>query len=312
MAGDGPGCATVRSPSDLPEAITSGATDINDVISPFSPRGPSSCGGEIKPEVAAPGVNIRSSSNDGAYQTWSGSSLAAPHLAGTAALVLSADPTLSQIELTTILTETALCIEDLSCGGTPCPDGANNVYGWGRIDAFEAVSLTLDGISYDIPWLSEDPAGATLGAGEGISLSVTFDAAGLKPGAYLGLLDVESDDPVAPHVSVPVTLTVDPELPCDPVDVISVATETLGCAVAFGADLTGTEPFTYAWDFGALGSWTVPTPTVDFEISGTYAYTLTASNCGTHTATKAGSVTVICEPSVEYVYYYLPLVVGQK
>jgi hypothetical protein len=295
LAGDGPACYSLWSPSDLLGAVSAGATDAGDVISPFSPRGPSYCTEEIKPEVSAPGVNIRSSSNDGTYDIWSGTSLAAPHLAGTATLVLSADPDLGPLEAFSTITNTAFCIEDLFCGGTPCPDGGNNIYGWGRIDAFEAVSLTLGGASYDIPWLSVDPAGATLGPGEGISLSVAFDAAGLEPGAYLGLLDVESDDPVAPHVSVPVTLTVESEPSCDPVDVVTVTTEISGCVVAFGAELAGTEPFTYAWDFGAFGASSVPTPTIDFGASSTYPYALTVSNCsGAYSDTLSGTVTVEC------------------
>jgi subtilisin family serine protease len=295
LGGDGPACYSLWSPSDLPGAVAVGGTDAADVIAPFSPRGPSYCTEEIKPEVSAPGVNIRSSSNDGAYQIWSGSSLAAPHLAGTAALVLSADPDLGSLEALSTITNTAFCIQDLLCGGTPCPDGGNNIYGWGRIDAFEAVSLTLSGVSYDLPWLSVDPTGATLGPGEGISLSVTFDAAGLEPGAYLGLLDVESDDPVAPHVSVPVSLTVELEPSCDPVDVLTITTEISGCAVAFVADLTGTAPFTYAWDFGAFGSSTVPTPTIDFGASSSYPYTLTAFNCSdVYSDTLSGMVTVEC------------------
>jgi subtilisin family serine protease len=307
LAGDGPACYSIWSPSDLLGAISAGATDAADMISSFSPRGPSLCTTEIKPEVAAPGVNIRSSSNDGAYQTWSGTSLSAPHLAGTAALVLSADPDLGPLQAFSAITNTAFCIEDLSCGGTPCPDGANYVYGWGRIDAFEAVSLTLGGVSYDIPWLSVDPAGATLGPGEGISLSVDFDAAGLEPGTYLGLLDVESDDPVAPHVSVPATLTVELEPSCDPVDVVTVTTGISGCAVAFGADLAGTEPFTYAWDFGAFGLPTVPTPTIDFGASGTYPFTLTVSNCSAaYSDTMTGTVAVECAAPTWYIY--LPLV----
>jgi len=292
--GSGPGCGTVSSPAALAQAVSAGATDSSDQIAPFSSRGPSPCDGQIKPEVAAPGVNIRSSYVDGGYQVWSGTSLSAAHLAGAAALVLSANLNLDPEEIKEIVEGTALCLEDLSCGGTPCPDGANNVYGWGRIDAFEAVSLTLSGLEYDLPWLSETPQSGTLGPGERISIAVTFDASGLEPGVYLGLLDAESTDPATPHLGVPVTLTV--LTPCDPVEILALITDTQGCTVTFRAELSGTPPYVYEWDLGPLGSSTAPTVTVNFGVSGSYPYTLTVSNCeGASTDTLTGTVTVECE-----------------
>jgi hypothetical protein len=277
----------VASPADLPAAFTAGATDVNDVIASFSPRGPS-CYGEIKPETAAPGVNIRSSNNDGGYVSGSGTSWAAAHLAGTAALVLSADPTLSQDELETLIRDTALCIEDLSCGGSACPDGANNIYGWGRIDAFEAVSTTLGGVD-SIPWLTETPISGTLAPGEGLAVKVRFDATGLEYGTYVGLLDVENNDPVTPHVSVPVTLTVGPA--CEPVADLAVNWEPgspgAGEVVTFTAAATGTEPITFDWD---LGDGTVATGRVithTFGVTGTYTVVLTATNaCGLETVAE--------------------------
>jgi subtilisin family serine protease len=142
IGGEGPGCSLIRSPADMVGAFAAGATDGDDNISGFSARGPG-CYGAIKPEVSAPGVNIRSSTNDGGYQVWSGTSFSAAHLAGAAALVLSADPSLGLDELETIVKDTAVCRDDLMCGGSPCPDGMNNTYGWGRIDAYEAVAAAL-------------------------------------------------------------------------------------------------------------------------------------------------------------------------
>ena len=145
IGSEGPGCSLIRSPADMVGTFTAGATDMDDDISGFSARGPS-CWGPLKPEVSAPGVNIRSSTNDGGYDVWSGTSFAAAHLAGAAALVLSADPSLNLDDLTAIVKETAVCREDLTCGGSPCPEGMNNVYGWGRIDAYEAVAAAWGGL----------------------------------------------------------------------------------------------------------------------------------------------------------------------
>jgi subtilisin family serine protease len=142
IGGEGPGCGLTRSPADMVGTFAAGATDSDDNISGFSARGPG-CYGAIKPEVSAPGVSIRSSTNDGGYQVWSGTSFSAAHLAGAAALVLSADPSLAMDELITLVEGTAVCRQDLMCGGTSCPGGMNNVYGAGRIDAYEAVAAAL-------------------------------------------------------------------------------------------------------------------------------------------------------------------------
>ncbi len=62
----------------------------------------------------------------------------------------------------------------------------------------------------DLPWVSENPANGVIAPGGGQPVDVVFDAHGLEPALYLGLLDVESDDPVRPHVGVSLTLTVVP------------------------------------------------------------------------------------------------------
>ena len=176
---------------------------------PFSSRGPASCNpGELKPDLSAPGVNIRTSNTGGGYITTSGTSWSAAHTAGAAALVISADPSLGPDAVEDILFTTALCLDDFSCSGGPCPL-PNNVYGHGRIDAFEAVSATLGSQpGFDLPWLSETPISGTLAAGEGVAVQITYDATGLSTAVYTGALGIASSDPLTPFVSVPVTLDV--------------------------------------------------------------------------------------------------------
>src|SRR4029078_7984923 len=58
---EGPACGTARSPGDLPETYAAGAFAQNGTIAGFSSRGPSAFGGIIKPNIAAPGANVRSS-----------------------------------------------------------------------------------------------------------------------------------------------------------------------------------------------------------------------------------------------------------
>jgi len=205
----GPSCASMGSPADLPEALAAGATDNNDHIASFSSRGPATCNpGEVKPDLSAPGVSIRTSNTGGGYTTTSGTSWSAAHTAGAAALVISADPSLGPDRVEDILYTTALCIDDSSCTGGPCPL-PNNVYGHGRIDAFEAVSATINTPpAYDLPWLSEAPIRGTLAAGASVAVQVTFDATGLSTGVYTGALGIASSDPITPFISVPVTLNV--------------------------------------------------------------------------------------------------------
>jgi len=103
------------------------------VIAGFSSRGPSPLDPDVvKPNVSAPGVNVRSAFPGDRYAELSGTSMATPHVAGTAALMLQAHPGLSVKLLRFIIERTSHPL------GDPIP---NNTFGHGQIDAFEAVDL---------------------------------------------------------------------------------------------------------------------------------------------------------------------------
>ncbi len=128
---------SIGAPGNAPEAITVGATDVDDNVASFSGRGPSFYEGEQKPELSAPGVNVNSTVPGGGYSgpTWSGTSMAAPHVAGLIALMVSADlqdgyRDFNVDELERFMEYTAV---DL---GDPGPD---DDYGYGRIDAYNGV-----------------------------------------------------------------------------------------------------------------------------------------------------------------------------
>ncbi len=130
----GRGDGSIATPAGFPESVAVGATDFEDAIASLSSRGPSFWN-EIKPEVSAPGVDIRSSVPGGGYEGgWNGTSMAAPHAAGLVALLLSANPNLNVDEVEDFMKYTAA---DLG------PAGPDNAYGWGRIDAYEAVRWAL-------------------------------------------------------------------------------------------------------------------------------------------------------------------------
>ncbi len=134
----GPNCNTSTSPGDYPASYSAGAFDINNSIAGFSSRGASALGGELKPNIAAPGVNVRSSRPNSTYGSSSGTSMASPHVAGTVALMWAAAPAIvGDIAATrALLDSTAIDTPNLTCGGT---DDDNNVFGEGRLDAFAAV-----------------------------------------------------------------------------------------------------------------------------------------------------------------------------
>jgi subtilisin family serine protease len=148
IGNSGPASNTTGSPGNVPSAYGVGAVDSTDLIASFSSRGPVTwidppLGTFIKPDISAPGVQIYSSIPGGTWQwhgdgyDWSGTSMATPHVTGTVALMRQANPTLTVDQIKEILAQTA--IDE----GTA---GMDNDYGWGRVNAFAAVSAALTGI----------------------------------------------------------------------------------------------------------------------------------------------------------------------
>lgn len=126
------------SPGDNPESFAVGAVDSTLNIASTSSSGPSACDGSFFPDVVAPGVSVRTADLTvggvfpNSYASVSGTSFAAPHVAGTIALLRQANPDTSVAELEQALTGSAL---DLGAVG------ADNDYGYGMIDAVAANDL---------------------------------------------------------------------------------------------------------------------------------------------------------------------------
>lgn len=141
----GSGCGTIDDPAAIYDAsFTVGATDSSDNIASFSSRGPVTvdASNRPKPDIAGPGVSVRSSVPGNSYGTKSGTSMAGPNVAGVVALVISAHPELrGQVDiLERLLEQTAVPRTTVqTCGGVAGTQVPNNTYGWGRADALAAL-----------------------------------------------------------------------------------------------------------------------------------------------------------------------------
>ncbi|MFN2468521.1 MAG: S8 family serine peptidase [Gaiellaceae bacterium] len=152
---EGPACDTVASPlGNYDIAFSVGATEDladDEIVAAFSSRGPSvgDTAPDLKPNVVAPGTSVRSSILANGYGNKSGTSMAAPHVAGLVALIISAAPTLAGNVpvLESILQRTAvpLPMPAQPCGGDLPNERPNNTWGFGRIDALDAVQMALTG-----------------------------------------------------------------------------------------------------------------------------------------------------------------------
>ncbi len=145
---DGGSCASINKPPAIYAAsFTVGASDNNSTIASFSSRGLVTVDGSNrqKPDVVAPGLSIYSTVPNG-YGIQSGTSMAAPHVAGVVALLISADPSLAGdvAALESLLRSSALARTTTeNCGGVPGTQIPNPTYGYGRVDALAAVQAAL-------------------------------------------------------------------------------------------------------------------------------------------------------------------------
>ncbi|MCB0820751.1 MAG: S8 family serine peptidase, partial [Bacteroidetes bacterium] len=140
---EGPSVSSISLPQyvtmDSLSIFTVGALDGNSQnlpIASFSSRGPTPCDvpdeWKIKPEVSAPGVDVRSSVQWDGYAFYSGTSMAGPHVAGAVLLLKEAFPTLSGREILNALYQSAIDLGET---------GEDNVYGKGVINLENAYNF---------------------------------------------------------------------------------------------------------------------------------------------------------------------------
>lgn len=204
---EGPYTMSIRNPADRATSPTAsfsvGAADANVAGFPvpaFSSRGPSACDGSAKkPEIAAPGVAIRSAYKGQTYKLINGTSMAAPHVAAAVTLLRQYNPELTPEQIKTALLSTAHDID---------APGEDNASGRGMIDLEAAVAslpspnfpivstgqVTLDPNGDGVPALGEDielvvPISGDVVDAENVSLQlsmITVGASITSGTSYLG------------------------------------------------------------------------------------------------------------------------------
>jgi len=214
------GYGTISSPGNAPGAITVAAVTARDVIADFSSAGPTPVSLQMKPDVAAPGVNIMSSlpNDQGTFGLLSGTSMASPHVAGAAALLKERHPSWTVAQLKSALEQS----------GDPIAAPATR-QGGGVVDLPRA----------DVPLLFAQPTGLSfrqLPPGATGSADVALSDAGGGAGDWTvssTLLGGGGAGSVAvpPTVTVPGTLTVQATAGAQPGDVTGFVVLTRGTDV---------------------------------------------------------------------------------
>lgn len=206
----GPGCGSVNTPAAIYDSSFSvGATDSNDNIASFSARGPVTVDGSnrLKPDISAPGVGIRSTTRGGGYGGSNGTSMAAPHVAGLATLLISANPSLAgQVDiLEELMRQTAVPRTTTDgCGGDSETAVPNHSYGWGRIDAWAAYQA----VQPPVLTVAKSTNSATVRPGQLISYTLTvINNHPVQAATALLLTDTLPSDTTLISATVPYTQT---------------------------------------------------------------------------------------------------------
>jgi subtilisin family serine protease len=195
------GRGSVGSPGSTPDAITVAASTKAGVIASFSSSGPTPVSAQLKPDVTAPGADILSSvpSTEGGWAVYNGTSMASPHIAGSAALLKQRHPTWTVAQIKSALVQTAV---PAYTDATRRVEAPTTREGGGFVNLPRA----------DNPLLFAAPTGLSFGLVRPGAAALTrtvalADAGGGAAPWTVGVVEQQGHDP-AVAVAVPATATV--------------------------------------------------------------------------------------------------------
>jgi subtilisin family serine protease len=195
------GAGSVSSPANSEAAIAVGAVSISGSTrthAEFSSVGPTTISLRLKPDVAAPGVDVLSSIPGRGWSELSGTSMASPHVAGAAALLRQRHPAWTVAQLKAALVETGI---DSVVRGRP----AGPRFQGGGVIALQRA---------DQPLLFASPTAVSLGLlarGQAVTRTVGLDDAGGGSGTWQ-VGRVVRNAPAGVRLELPATITVPGEL----------------------------------------------------------------------------------------------------
>ncbi|MDA8775481.1 S8 family serine peptidase [Opitutales bacterium] len=167
---------------DCKNIISVAASDSSDRLASFS------CYGKNSVDLAAPGVRILSLLPNNKTASWSGTSMATPHVAGAAALIFAVNPNAGYAEVK----------EAIMSSVDPVKAFEGKMMAAGRLN----VAKSLGGVSST--WITVSPNKGTVPAGRTANLNVTVDATELKAGEKEVIASFTTNDPKAKSLELPV------------------------------------------------------------------------------------------------------------
>ncbi|MDX6485205.1 MAG: hypothetical protein QOF43_358, partial [Gaiellaceae bacterium] len=257
------GYGSGSSPGTAPSAITVAAADSRNVIASFSSAGPTPMSLQMKPDVSAPGVSILSSvpASEGTFGELSGTSMAAPHVAGAAALLKQRHPTWTVAQLKSALEQTGDPVHTATGS-----EALATREGGGMVDLPRADTPLIFGVPTGLSFGVLAPAATA-------TRSVALTDAGGGAGDWAVTTVVQQGSgtlAVAPTITVPGTLSV---------------TATAGPGAS---DVSGFVVLTHGADTRRIPFWfAVSLPKLGAEAKTTLA------KAGTYKGTTAGAPSLI-------------------
>ncbi|WP_188197331.1 S8 family serine peptidase [Nonomuraea sp. SYSU D8015] len=237
--------APVSSPGSADAALTVGAVDDEDQVASFSSEGPREGDHAIKPDITAPGVDIMAAQAGGGHVAYSGTSMAAPHVAGAAAILAQRHPDWTGRQLKAALMGSAAATP----GATPYEQGT------GRVDLLRTLAQQVvaepAGLWTAFPWD---------GAGERVSTkTITYANSGDTPvtlelvtqgGEVLKLSAQRLEVPANGTASVPLTIDATGKAPGDYPGIVTATSAQGEIRTPAGAYV---EPESYDVTITAIG-----------------------------------------------------------